>query len=108
MITKAPHPKTSLSSLMACVLLLGGVVPAVSQIPAGKDGFHKNVRPFLQEHCFRCHGPDEAKGKLTLHKLTGVGGSDEEMETWEDILIMIEDGDMPPDAHPCRWSDLLP
>lgn len=70
---------------------------ATARIPAGKAGFEQSVRPFLEEHCFRCHGPDEAKGKLTLHKLTGVGGSDEEMETWEDILIMLEDGDMPPD-----------
>ena len=100
MIPKAPHPITALCSLVACVLQLGVALPSVAQIPAGRIGFDKSVRPFLQEHCFRCHGEDKAKGKLTLHQLTGVGGSDEEMAIWEDILIMIEDGDMPPDGEP--------
>ena len=94
------HSMSNIRSLLVCVLFLGGVMSATAQIPAGKAGYDKNVKPFLQEHCFRCHGPDEAKGKLTLHELTGVGGSDEEMATWEDILIMIEDGDMPPDDEP--------
>lgn len=84
----------------ALALWVAMVISAPAQIPAGKAGFDQSVRPFLEEHCFRCHGPDEAKAKLTLHELTGVGGSDEEMETWEDILIMIEDGDMPPDDEP--------
>ncbi|MGB0292933.1 MAG: DUF1587 domain-containing protein, partial [Luteolibacter sp.] len=100
MIPKAPHPIAALCSLVACVLQLGVALPSVAQIPAGRIGFDKSVRPFLQEHCFRCHGEDKAKGKLTLHQLTGVGGSDEEMAIWEDILIMIEDGDMPPDGEP--------
>ncbi len=92
--------KSKFCRLMVCGLWLVVAMMTSAQIPAGKAGFDKNVRPFLQEHCFRCHGPDEAKGKLTLHELTGVGGSDEEMATWEDILIMIEDGDMPPDDEP--------
>jgi len=96
----ALHSKSMLCSLMACSLWIAGMTMGPAQIAPGKEGFHKNVRPFLEEHCFRCHGPEKAKGKLTLHNLKGVGGSDEEMETWEDILIMIEDGDMPPDDEP--------
>lgn len=84
----------------ALALWAAVVSSALAQIPAGQAGFERNVRPFLEEHCFRCHGPEKAKAKLALHKIKGVGGSDEEMETWEDILIMIEDGDMPPDDEP--------
>ena len=32
-------------------------------------GFEKRVLPFLQDHCFECHGEDEQKGDLELHTL---------------------------------------
>ena len=64
----------------ALALWAAGVSSALAQIPAGQAGFERNVRPFLEEHCFRCHGPEKAKAKLALHKIKGVGGSDEEME----------------------------
>ena len=44
---------------------LGGETPA----PAARQvSFLREVRPILAQHCFQCHGPDEAarKGKLRL------------------------------------------
>ena len=85
---------------LAASLWAAATTNIVADIPPGQAGFQSKVQPFLKDHCFRCHGADKDKGGLTLHEIKGVGGSDEEMTLWEDILIMIEDGDMPPDDEP--------
>ena len=55
--------------------LLAAALPGVAlpgATPPGPDGepldFGRDVRPLLAEHCFACHGPDEAarKGGLRL------------------------------------------
>jgi hypothetical protein len=28
--------------------------------------FEREVRPILEENCFKCHGPDKQKGRLRL------------------------------------------
>lgn len=85
---------------VGCCLVSMCMMAYADKIPAGHDGFTKNIAPFFEAHCIRCHGPEKSKGKLTLHQLTGVNGGEKEMETWEEILIMLEDGDMPPDDEP--------
>lgn len=46
---------------MGCLLVNGAV--------AGTVSFNREVLPILAEHCFTCHGPDEAgrKGGLQIH-----------------------------------------
>jgi mono/diheme cytochrome c family protein len=41
------------------------------------DQFQKEVRPILEESCFKCHGPDKQKGGLRLdRKADMLGGGD--------------------------------
>src|SRR5829696_346803 len=43
--------------------------PVDKPVPAARSvSFLREVRPILAQHCFQCHGPDEAarKGKLRL------------------------------------------
>ncbi len=75
------------------------VCPA-AEIPAGVDGFDQGIKPFFEEHCIRCHGPEKSKGKITVHSLDGDLAAGHELERWELILEMIEDGEMPPDDEP--------
>ncbi|HEY2841636.1 MAG TPA: PSD1 and planctomycete cytochrome C domain-containing protein [Pirellulales bacterium] len=36
--------------------------------PAAKVDFRRDVQPLLAQRCYRCHGPDQAKGGLRLNK----------------------------------------
>ena len=44
------------------------------QLAGGHVDFAREVRPILSEHCFACHGPDEAKrsGGLRLDTPEGA------------------------------------
>jgi hypothetical protein len=74
-------------------------------------GFLKEVRPILSQHCFQCHGPDEAarKGKLRLDlkdkafderagKHVIAPGDLEGSLAWERITADDDDERMPPEG----------
>ncbi len=52
--------------------------------------------PFLQDHCFDCHGEDETEGDLDLQKLSDDPINGETAERWLDVLKRLEAGEMPP------------
>src|SRR5205809_7951172 len=45
------------------VLLLAVALPAMAEQPMD---FDRDVRPLLEQHCFKCHGPEKQKGGLRL------------------------------------------
>ena len=59
--------------------------------------FKQDVVPFFEEHCIRCHGPEKSKGQISLHTLDGDLSSGRELGRWEDVLEMLESGEMPPE-----------
>ena len=71
--------------------------------------FQKEVVPFFEEHCIRCHGPEKSKGQISLHTLDGDLSSGRELERWEDVLEMLESGEMPPEdeAQPSETKRML-
>lgn len=50
-------------------VLIGCSVTAVAD--DREDFFESRIRPVLISHCYRCHGPEEASGKLRLDSKTG-------------------------------------
>lgn len=62
--------------------------------------FEKVVRPFLQEHCLRCHGPEKQKGRRAFHQIDGDPAAGPHAETWSRILEMLSLGEMPPPEEP--------
>ena len=66
-------------------------------IPPGAEGHKSHVKVFFDTYCIKCHGPDKSKGKLTLHTLDGDLSSGQGLERWEDILDVLEFGEMPPE-----------
>jgi hypothetical protein len=62
--------------------------------------YEKDVRPILEAHCFKCHGPDKQKGKIRLDTLSADFLNDRvAAETWHDALNMLNRGEMPPEEE---------
>lgn len=82
--------------------LLGSLAPCISVAATdpGDIGFKETVAPFFEKNCIECHGPEKKKGKVTLHDIHGDLSSGKELDRWEDILEMLESGEMPPEDEP--------
>jgi hypothetical protein len=59
------------------------------------------IKPFLQTHCYDCHGGGAAEGGLELDKLSADLTSASHLEKWIKIHDRVRSGEMPPpDADP--------
>ena len=60
--------------------------------------FETVVKPFTDQHCIDCHGPDRVEGKFRIDKLMEGAHikSEAEAERWQEVLDLINTGDMPP------------
>jgi len=74
-----------------------------------ESSFEKGAVPFFEEYCIRCHGPEKSKGQISLHTLDGDLSTGRELERWEDVLEMLESGEMPPEdeAQPSETKRML-
>lgn len=61
------------------------------------DAFRGDIRPVLEEACFRCHGPDRQKGGLRLDTLDPdlLHGGD--VDWWLEVFSVLTNGEMPPE-----------
>ena len=83
--------------IAATLLATGGSFAAIAP---GESGFKDSVAPFFAKNCVECHGEKKQKGKVTLHDIHGDLSSGEALERWEEILEMLESGEMPPEDEP--------
>jgi mono/diheme cytochrome c family protein len=58
--------------------------------------FSKDVLPFLNKHCFACHGNGKKRGELSLEKYRDDESLQKERKVWETVLQMLRNGEMPP------------
>jgi hypothetical protein len=74
-------------------LLLCGLAPVV-----GKS--LTTLKPFLETHCYDCHGAEKQKGDSRFDKLGTDLTKIETIETWQNILDQLNLGEMPPKKAP--------
>jgi mono/diheme cytochrome c family protein len=55
------------------------------------------IHGFIEQHCVKCHGPDEQKAELRLDTLALPPG---ERDRWMEVLEALEHEDMPPKKEP--------
>ena len=79
------------------IFILTALTCTVLWADAAQTLFKKAVVPFFEEYCIRCHGPEKSKGKISLHTLDGDLSAGLEPERWEEVLEMLESGEMPPE-----------
>ncbi len=57
--------------LVGLVVMLAGLPCDAQESPTANDFFEKRVRPVLVQHCYDCHGPDDAAARLRLDTRQG-------------------------------------
>ncbi|MFT5467412.1 MAG: hypothetical protein ACI8UO_002516 [Verrucomicrobiales bacterium] len=77
-----------------CILGIGMMANAAT--PASLD----QLRPFLEKHCFDCHGAEKQKGDYRFDKIGSDLTQVENLETWQNILDQLNLGEMPPSKRP--------
>lgn len=80
----------------ACVLLC---ITSASYVSAVAQETHADleVKSFMTQHCIRCHGEDTQKADRRLDNLPSVVGSVQALTQWQEVLDIINLGEMPPE-----------
>ena len=59
--------------------------------------FVKDVRPLLENYCFKCHSGTKKKGGVALDVFDSAASAVKDPKTWETVLENIRTSTMPPD-----------
>ncbi|MDA0589246.1 MAG: DUF1592 domain-containing protein [Planctomycetota bacterium] len=94
-----------LLTFSACIVLALLAVSDAAEIPsASKEQETKlnkdALAPFLQRHCVRCHGPKEQNGSARFDTLDYAISDKIEALHYQDVLDVLNGGDMPPEDEP--------
>jgi len=61
------------------------------------DGrFKRDIQPFLEAHCYKCHGNGKHKGDVVLDSFNDFGSVLKDRKTWESVHDVLEKHEMPP------------
>ncbi len=83
----------------AISLLLILVFGAVAR-GADSPDFDRDVAPFFEQHCVRCHGEKRQKGDFRIDTLSKDVGTGHSVNHWLEVIEKINSAEMPPDDEP--------
>jgi hypothetical protein len=89
--------------LAAALAALTGVVcvsTALAQDRAGQSGDHADIAPYVEQFCYRCHGPLTQSAGINLAALVTKRPLVTERDTWNRVIGMLEMERMPPSGAP--------
>ncbi|MDA1276409.1 MAG: DUF1592 domain-containing protein [Verrucomicrobia bacterium] len=78
------------------------LVAAFGLISLAEDSisFSSDVRPLLQEYCFKCHGSNKPKGGINIEKFAETTDVYRDPKLWEMVFKQVNEREMPPDGKP--------
>jgi hypothetical protein len=102
---KTPTLGLVILTLLACRSVSLRAEEPAARPAGGADvaSFSRDVRPFLQKHCFHCHGKEdggENEAGLTLSKYQDDLSVQQDRKLWDNVLHMLRSGEMPPKERP--------
>lgn len=100
MTTRCHHLRKLGVALRLSALALVASAHAAESDAASQAGYEKVVRPFLKEHCFKCHDEKKAKAGLRLDQLGTDFLAGKNADQWKEVIDSINLGDMPPEEEP--------
>ncbi len=65
----------------------------------GRMDYQQDIRPFLQQHCTKCHGEKKQKGDLRLDGLDGSHMAGGDLAKWQAVYEKMVLGEMPPEEE---------
>src|SRR5207245_1921419 len=89
-------------TLLGAAVLLGAFAPSAraEEAVAGVQGmdarFTHDVQPFMEAHCFKCHGNGKHKGDVVLDTFKDFATVLKDRKTWETVQEVLEKHEMPP------------
>ena len=83
-------------------LLVASMAMAGTASASGPDPsvFRDEIRPFLAQHCVKCHGSTRQKGGIDFSKLDDVGSVTRRRKVWRGVIEQVETLEMPPNGEP--------
>ncbi len=81
---------------IALLMTAGGVCLDAS------GGFVDTALPFLEQHCYECHGGKQTKADLDLKAIRDDSRILQDLKLWRGVLQQINSGEMPPAKHPVK------
>lgn len=87
--------------------ILGAFFSFVSLAVALEVDQYDVIKPFLDKHCISCHGPDKQKADFRIDTLGSTIKSSADAEHWQEMLDLINTGEMPPPEEPQPTSEEL-
>ena len=58
------------------------------------------VRPFLKQHCYKCHGEKKQENDKRFDSLSNELSKIETLQMWQEVLDQLNRGEMPPEDSP--------
>src|SRR5262245_57884879 len=99
------RPWAALAANVVLISFVSGVNAADRMERDLERRFADTVRPFLETHCFACHGAEKQKGKLDLRPYSTREAVARDYRRWETVLERLKAGEMPPEEanrHPAK------
>ena len=68
-----------------------------------EPSFERDLKPFLNTHCARCHGAKKQEGEFRIDTLSKEVG-EKDTPIWAEVMGRISSGEMPPEDQKVRPS----
>lgn len=73
-----------------------GVSPSLSaETDLASLSYENDIRPLLEEYCYRCHGEEKQKGDIQLSSFHTKRTLLKEHRLWQDVLHVVREEEMP-------------
>lgn len=76
------------------------VAAVADEAVADEAGFDRDVRPFFQTYCLRCHDGKQQEGEFRLDTLVRDFENEETAQRWGEVIFRMNAGEMPPKKQP--------
>jgi mono/diheme cytochrome c family protein len=86
------------NSILLAAFVTYGAVAAPKE--SGANAFENQIKPFLQQYCYDCHGNGKHKGGLALDAYPDIASIHKARDKWELVMRNVTSGEMPPEEKP--------